>query len=125
MGTGNGFVAVICSIAAMVSSVAAAGSSTSYNLGSANGMISAGGSSAVYSGSVGQASGAASVSNYRPAASGASASDSDTARYYSRGYSSYNHGGYSPSSGAQSDDQVQKETKYYYGGKYQGIDECL
>ena len=31
-------------------------------------------------------------------------------------YSSY--GGYSPSSGSA--DEVQKETKYYYGGKYQG-----
>jgi len=32
-------------------------------------------------------------------------------------YSSY--GGYSPSSGSA--DEIQKETKYYYGGKYQGI----
>lgn len=31
-------------------------------------------------------------------------------------YSSY--GGYSPSSGSA--DEIQKETKYYYGGKYQG-----
>jgi len=31
-------------------------------------------------------------------------------------YPSY--GGYSPSSGSA--DEVQKETKYYYGGKYQG-----
>ena len=38
-------------------------------------------------------------------------------RSNSRGrYPSY--GGYSPSSGSA--DEVQKETKYYYGGKYQG-----
>jgi len=71
-------------------------------------------------GIAGAGSGSSLSGGYRSSANGGP----DAGGYYGRGgsysaYSSYNHGGYSPSSG-QNEEQNQKETKYYYGGKYQG-----
>jgi len=68
-----------------------------------------GSSSALYRGSRGGGGGGG--DHGYPAAGARSAHRGAAGRYPS-------YGGYSPSSGSA--DEVQKETKYYYGGKYQG-----
>lgn len=111
MRKGNAFVVIVCSFALVLqvelrAIVAAPGGSPYTSRGSSS---SSGSGVDGYQGSAGLSSGL-----YRSSGSGVGSSSSDpSGSYYSRSY----YGGYSPSSG-QNDDQ--KETKYYYGGKYQG-----
>lgn len=123
MHSGNAFVVVLCALAMVMevelrSNIAAAVQS-SYGSGfaSSGAGVQSGGAGLSSGSGLARTGSTVGAANYRAPTNGGSQPNG----YYSRGngYASYNHGGYSPSSG-QNDEKLQKETKYYYGGKYQG-----
>jgi len=125
MRQGSACAVLLCSLAMALQvelrSIVAASGQSAYGAGAPSvgvGAYSGVSGSNTGAGMASARSGSSLSSGYRSSSNGGS----ETGVYNGRGgsYTSYNHGGYSPSSG-QNDDQIQKETKYYYGGKYQGI----